>query len=410
MTTTAADVTKRYREGTHRAVPPTETLRRTLPAARAAGITRVANVTGLDRIGIPVFMACRPLSRSVSVSQGKGLHPEAARASAVMEGIELWHAETIDEPLLLSRYADLRRRVRVVDVDALPSVPHSRFRRDLPLLWIRGHDLVGDEDCWVPLECVSMDATVPAPTGAGCFLATSNGLASGNTHTEALCHALDEVVERDATTLWHRRPNALEDTLLDLDLDSGLPDHVARAVARCRSAGVRVQAWDLTSDVGVPCYAALISEPEVGGAYLRAAAHGYGCHLDPGVALSRAVTEAVQSRLTYVAGSRDDLFPGEYADDVSARQRLAECERLLEVEPPRSLADRADISGETFEDDAATLLTALTSVGVREAIRVDLTKPDLGIPVVRVVVPGLEGPDSDPDHVPGRRSLGTGAA
>ena len=63
------------------------------------GITRLADVTGLDRIGVPVFQAIRPLSRSVSVSQGKGLDPDAARASALMEAVETWHAERIDRPL-----------------------------------------------------------------------------------------------------------------------------------------------------------------------------------------------------------------------------------------------------------------------------------------------------------------------
>jgi len=56
------------------------------------GITRLGNITGLDRIGIPVAVAVRPNSRSVSVSQGKGLELAQAMASALMEACEGFHA------------------------------------------------------------------------------------------------------------------------------------------------------------------------------------------------------------------------------------------------------------------------------------------------------------------------------
>lgn len=396
-------VPKRFRRGTHRGVSPGRTLQTAAPAAVAAGITRVANVTGLDRIGIPVYMTVRPHSRSVSVSQGKGISHEAARASGVMEAIELWHAERITAPLLLRRWADLRGTARVVDVGRLPTVADSRFRPDLPLLWIAGRDLFTGEECWVPYECVSMDATVPAPPGSGCFLSTSNGLASGNDVLEALEHALCEVVERDATALWRvGGAEALRRTLVDWH-DCADPE-LQQAEALCRRAGVRVLAWDLTSDVGVPAFASLISEPETGAAYQRSAAVGYGCHLDPSVALLRAVTEAVQSRLTYISGSRDDLFRDEYEDDVQVRRHLQTCEALLDTRPGRRLQDVADLSGETFDDDVQTLLDRLQAVGVDEAVAVDLTDPRLGVPVVRVIVPGLEGPDTDPDYLPGPRA------
>ena len=55
-----AGAAKHYRGGTHRALSPAETLERFLPLRREMGITRLANVTGLDVLGIPVYMACRP--------------------------------------------------------------------------------------------------------------------------------------------------------------------------------------------------------------------------------------------------------------------------------------------------------------------------------------------------------------
>ena len=75
-----------------------KTLERVTPYLPVMGITRIANVTGFDTIGIPVVMVTRPNSRSISVSQGKGFDVPSAKASGVMESIESYHAERIDLP------------------------------------------------------------------------------------------------------------------------------------------------------------------------------------------------------------------------------------------------------------------------------------------------------------------------
>ncbi|MFD2442135.1 hypothetical protein ACFSS8_22245 [Paracoccus kondratievae] len=67
-----AETEKQHRRGTHRTVPPAQTLARLTALMPAIGITRLANLTGLDRIGLPVTMACRPNARSLVVAQGKG--------------------------------------------------------------------------------------------------------------------------------------------------------------------------------------------------------------------------------------------------------------------------------------------------------------------------------------------------
>src|SRR5215470_14520466 len=89
------ELPKTFRRGTHRAEAPESTLARVRPHMAAMGITRLGNITGLDRIGIPVAVAVRPNSRSVSVSQGKGLELPQAYASALMEACEGFHAEEI---------------------------------------------------------------------------------------------------------------------------------------------------------------------------------------------------------------------------------------------------------------------------------------------------------------------------
>ena len=132
---------KGHRRGTHRLVAPGATFERVAPLRARMGITRIANVTGLDRIGIPVVMVCRPNSRSIAVSQGKGLDLDAARASGLMELVENYHAERIDLPLRLATLQSLQERHPTVDVDALPRVTHGRFGPNLRLLWIEGQDL-----------------------------------------------------------------------------------------------------------------------------------------------------------------------------------------------------------------------------------------------------------------------------
>ena len=94
--------------------------------SRCAGVTRVAHVTGLDRIGIPVVMAVRPNAWSVSVAMGKALLADDAEVSAIMEAIEGYHAETVRPVLAGSSHSDLppERRLRCIDMLMLAGVEH----------------------------------------------------------------------------------------------------------------------------------------------------------------------------------------------------------------------------------------------------------------------------------------------
>ena len=160
------------------------------------GITRIADVTGLDRVGIPVALATRPNARSISVSQGKGLTLTAAKVSAAMESIETWHAENITLPIRYSAYEDLRYTISVADVDRLPLSANGSFDAMERLTWIEAQDLANGAPCLVPFELVNADYSEPALPGAGFFFSTTNGLASGNSRAEAILQALYEVVER----------------------------------------------------------------------------------------------------------------------------------------------------------------------------------------------------------------------
>jgi ribosomal protein S12 methylthiotransferase accessory factor len=399
---------KAWRFGTERATDPAATVERLRPLLATMGITRVADVTGLDHVGIPVTMVVRPNARSLSVSQGKGITLDAAKASGLMESIELWHAERIDRPLRHLSRTELARRHRAVEVEGLPFCAGSRYHPDRPMLWIEGRDLIQGEDVWVPFEMVNMATARPELPG-GCFVASSNGLASGNNLLEAVIHGLCEVIERDATTLWHLGDEA---TTRDRRVDLATVDDeaCAAALARYRRAGLAVVAWDITSDTGVPAFQALVYETGAASRDLYASI-GMGAHTTRHVALLRALTEAAQSRLTLIAGSRDDVFRNEYECDEGG-QRFLDAERALlaAAAPAWPFAATPSEACASFNEDLDWLLGRLEAVGIARAILVDLTLPEIGLPVARVIVPGLESFDKIPGYVPGRRAAARHAA
>ncbi|GAB4394379.1 MAG: YcaO-like family protein [Kiloniellaceae bacterium] len=399
------DSAKAYRGGTHRCRRPEDTLKAFLPHAARMGITRLANVTGLDSIGIPVYMACRPLSRSIAVSQGKGLTPLEAKISAFMEAAETWHGETITAPLKMVSHEELRRDHRVVDVEGLPRSRLGDFDPAQQILWVEGVPLNGGEPRWVPLELVSTNYTLPQPQGSFAFPANTNGLASGNTFTEAALHALCELIERDALSLWRLGGEAVRAaTKLDPDSIDSVPARTL--LAHYERAGLSVGLWDVTSDLGVPVFCCAVAERAETAVEAEL---GAGCHPDREVALLRALTEAAQSRTTRIAGARDDYVPESYDSAAKlARNRTAQ---LWLADPPRRrFADAPNLSGDTIDGDLERVLALLAAQGIDEVVAVDLTKPDIGLPVARVVAAGLEGAyqGAGSDYRPGPRARALG--
>jgi len=390
---------KKYFLGCHRTLPPAATVERMRALMPHMGITRIANVTGLDRIGVPVVMVCRPNARSLAVSQGKGLDLAAAIASGLMESVELYHAEHVELPLKLMSLRELATSHAVVDVGRLPRVAGGRFDPDLVMLWIEGFNLVSGQPRWLPFECVRTDFTLPPPPGSGCFDCSSNGLASGNTLGEAVCHAICEVIERDATAIWNQSPaNRRRQTGLVLE---SVDDTACRQVLeRLESAEFDVAVWDTTGDIGAASFFCLIIDRRSRDGHCGI---GAGTHPAREIALLRALTEAVQVRTTYISGTRDDLLPEDYGEAERARKRQLADGLLRDHRPLRSLADVPDLSSRSLSVDLSRLLERLKGAGVTEVLAVDLTQARFEVPVVRVVIPGLEGPDDHDAYVPGER-------
>jgi len=381
---------KKHRAGTHRLVSPEETLesvRRFLPVM---GITRVADITGLDVIGLPVVTVCRPNSRAVTVSLGKGLDLAAARASGVMESIEAFMAERITQPLVLGSVNDLRSSHPLADVDLLPRTTDSVYRPDAPILWIEGRELFTGTPRWVPYEMVHTAYTLPRPTGTGCFIATSNGLASGNHLLETISHAICETVERDAATVHSVRATA-DAASCRIDPRTVDDPGCGEALDRLDRAGMSVAIWDMTSDIGIPAFICRIAERRQPPVVTDHDAEGMGCHPDRNVALLRALTEAAQSRLGFISGARDDPAGWDYARGMDQEAPPAPAADPS-GEPARDFTAVPAFDGDSFDADVAWELAALRAAGIGEVVAVDLTLEEFGIPVVRVIIPGLEGP------------------
>jgi ribosomal protein S12 methylthiotransferase accessory factor len=238
------------------------------------------------------------------------------------------------------------------------------------------------------------------------FQLTSNGLASGNHVLEAIMHALCEVVERDALALWEAR-GGLECSDPQVDLGTVDDSAVAGLLQQLHDAGIAVAVMNATADTAVPTFTCTLVDdnPLQPRWTLKGLFAGHGSHLDPLVALIRAITEAVQSRLTHIAGSRDDMFHYDTQanpDDVGGTSRLLKRDSV-----PFTYSD---FSTDSFEDDIEVILQTLQAVGVGSVIVVDLTRAEVGIPVVKIIVPGLEANPDSADYVPGERVASLGAA
>ncbi|QWA25935.1 YcaO-like family protein [Streptomyces sp. JCM17656] len=188
------------RLGTHRVAAPEETWQRLVPLLPAVGITRVADVTGLDDIGVPVWQAVRPNSANLSVSQGKGITHELARVSAAMESFELHCAE---RPQLITRTASPSQLSSQLPYDwaDLVLLDHHAMATGRPITWCQSENLLTGTTAWVPTESVVVDMTLRTRWVPPTVKTTSNGLASGNILEEATVHALLELMERHALAL-----------------------------------------------------------------------------------------------------------------------------------------------------------------------------------------------------------------
>lgn len=379
---------KGYWKGTQRSIPPEETVRRIRPVLRNAGITRLANITGLDRIGIPTTLAIRPNGLTLSNSSGKGFTLAAAMASGAMEAIELFHAEECILPSFRLPYRRMANEHPCIAVEELPLARHAPFNLDWPYLWTLGWDLITNREIALPLSIIHMGNRADRIFDLFSFQITSNGLASGNNLLEAVNAGLFEVIERDAVTCWKVWRDSTGEQPPVVKLETIEHPLVCELLGRLQDADVATILFDCTIDTNVAVYKAILIDlrwRNVG------VFKGYGAHLDPEIAMTRAITEAAQGRVVYIAGSRDDLFRNRDFHLRSDRNDRAAMNMLEVFQPTLDARMRRSQATPTFEGDTIAAIDKLRRVGVSSVLVVDLGRPEFPVDVVKIVVPGLEG-------------------
>jgi ribosomal protein S12 methylthiotransferase accessory factor len=373
-----------------RVVPIEETARRVSSVIGRIPVTRVADLTPMDYLRLPVYSAVTPLALDLTTHLGKGNDDVSARVSALMEAVERVSGEAC--PPGSTTYASFDALCRTGG--AAPANPFhfdlpadSAYSPELSFNWIEGFDLAGQHPVLLPV-----DLACSPPRERILRHADTNGLASGNTRLEAVVHAVCEVIERDAIsqhefrTLFgdsgDRRPPSVA---IDLHSVAGPARYW---IERVREHGLEVILHEITADIEVPTFRAFVIDSAFPTPQGAIAAHfpGFGTHPNAQLAVLRAVTEAIQSRLAAIQGARDayNVLP---TSPRNATQM--ERERELTATDARSLADTRSGIHVDLRDDLRFLLKSLRKAGFEQVIAVDLTRADLGLPVVRVRVPGL---------------------
>lgn len=390
-----------YDEGAGpRARHPQETLALLQPHLWEAGITRIAVATGLDSLHIPVVMATRPLSFSLSVTQGKGLSLAAAKVSAVMEAVEHYHAETIQG---VFRWASEDELERVTPTWRLAG-RLAGFEPSERLQWIRGFSLLDRSPTWVPFDLVHLDLRVDGPAHNVRFVPSSNGLASGNSLGEAACHGVCEVAERHLVaefmelTASEQESRRLEPSTVHDPVCSDL-------LRRLGTLGLSVTVWDLSSPLGLAAFLCEIQDATPHELRLVPLARGAASHPSRAVALTKAILEAVQSRLTLISGARDDIQAVNSAERRRAVADAHQRQGAREAVPPvRSYLAGPDASFSSFSSQLAWLGERLAASGFGEPVLVDLSKPLFPMRVVRIVVPGMRFGKTETPTAPATRT------
>ena len=381
-----------------RVMPPEETLKRVLPLLKKAGMGEPEDITDKDNLGIPVFSVDRQETAlgKPKYYNGKGATREQAMASGVMEAIERYSAEQRDtDDVVVGTYEQAKEAMMTVNpADLILPLPVLDVYPVADIAWTRGFEMFRGCHILVPACAVFYPYF---PNGDyPLFKWHTNGIASGNTMEEAILHALFEDIERDAWSIaeYNDRSNA---DILIRDKDS-VP---AQLIAKFEAQGIKVHLKDLTSDLGIPTIGAAADDTVTKDPELLTI--GVGTHLNPEIAAIRAITEVAQSRTTHKHGMKINAQLQKTSRELGY-EKIKEINHMWFGENPKKiyLEDIDDCSTDYVLDDIEVVLGRLMNCGFDKVIAMDLTRPELGVPAVRMIVPGLEVCTMDPEREGGR--------
>jgi ribosomal protein S12 methylthiotransferase accessory factor len=395
-----------------------ETLSTVLPVSSNIGITRLADITDMDILGIPNFSAVLPGTEDyIWVYSGKGSTRLEAKASALMESVERYCSlpSSNQKKMIQGSYKDVSKVSKTLHPSNVVEPMLFEYDEEMIMDFLPGYDLINNEQILVPTP-LGLFRYSPKPPAVNPFAYHhTNGLASGNVLEEAICHSLCEVIERDATSLAELNASALPynalrtmtkflsdngveidpiDSTEFVDDDSKFPDvdisninfkPASNLVKKFNDAKIPLIIKDITSPIGIPTFNASsiewISEDY---GYL---AEGHGTHPDARIALLRAITEVSQTRAANIQGARDDLRKISYGNSNSDEKKTWQ---FMKSKNSIQFSEIKSYVNDDILDDIKLILSRLNSNGLTKAIVVDLTNPQIMIPVVRTIVPGLE--------------------
>jgi ribosomal protein S12 methylthiotransferase accessory factor len=374
------------------------------------GITAYREITNLDVIGVPSVWICnRPGSDTISVTAGKNIDRLLSFSGAIAEGIEFWASEKPKYEFTVSTYNQLdqtKQQCELLPFSDYPWAADNVVDQDTPISWENASpvgNLIGGvphiDDVILPSNSIWLSGRIRQQ-----FLdvpKTSNGIASGTgsgNHKHLLAtqdaelQGLYELIERDGWTISQYIQEMTGDLPKKVPL-VGLPDQLEEVFDKIRRAGLYPFLFDCTTDLGIPVFGcALLCTDGVG------LFGGYGCHLNPVAAAHRALLEAVQGRLCYISGARDDMFRRNFI--LMKRSESAYTIKELEsIEPTISNWDMyTEFMGcrkfDDVESELSDLLSRLRHHGIERIYSRTLANEefeDAILNVSRVICPQLEG-------------------
>ena len=352
-----------------RGAAPEATLAAAKDLAAHARIRAVTDITHLDCLGLPVFVAERAGALTDGFTFGKGRAAIESEIGAYMEAIECHLAEQ-GNARIETRWgtvAELGDGMR----EFAPQLGREREPDDRVLL-ARARDAETGVQGWIPAELVFCAAT---DIGTSLYGTTGNGLASGNSVAEASLHALFELIERDIWSIEFVRNRSARVA------GDSLPPPVQEVVATASRHGLELIVRAVPNDFAMPFFAAFLFDPAK--PERRFFNGGWGCHLDRDIAVMRAVTEVAQSRAAYLHGGRAAPDGGD--DGIAAQMRTVAAPPVTRFEDVETVEAADSIAGQW-----AQTVARLRRATDRPIWRVVLTPREGRLHVVRLVVPLLE--------------------
>ncbi len=377
MRYTLRRVQKHYFDGTHRVKAPEETLSVVEPLMDRVGIAEITDITHVDRLGIPCFTAFRPRAArgGVRYHAGKGKDPVQAKVSSLMEAVERYSGEYHGDAMQYASCEEVGFHRAVHPDDLFIPRPLEQGEK---LHWSPAHDILNDEEVMVPSNAVfhpyhTLGMTMPL------FASDTNGLASGNVIEEAILHALLEVIERDAMSMAEQARSM--GTRLEIDVASPAQEVQDRFL----SNGIEIHLWLLKGRTGIPTVAAAGDDTVTRDPGLLVI--GSGTHPDPAIAALRALTELAQSRASQLHGGREN--PGRRQMlEKAGYDRLKRINKEWFADAPMVPLSALENRATPFIDEDIRVVLKELRPHVERVCICDLCRTE--IPVVRVVVPGLE--------------------